>query len=130
MGRNVAPPQPPSSLIVSCRLPPLNTESGHFSEAASHLESLLRQVPDSFEVHELLGLVYSAQSQERAAKEHFERAVQLKPDSGVARTNLATNLVRLGMYSPAEEQFAQAVKLEPRSYDANHNLGRVLHSVR
>ena len=98
-------------------------ESGHFSEAASHLESLLRQVPDSFEVHELLGLVYSAQSQERAAKEHFERAVQLKPDSGVARTNLATNLVRLGMYSPAEEQFKQAVKLEPQSFDVNHNLG-------
>ena len=98
-------------------------ESGHFSEAASHLESLLRQVPDSFEVHELLGLVYSAQSQERAAKEHFERAVQLKPDSGVARTNLATNLVRLGMYGPAEEQFKQAVKLEPQSFDANHNLG-------
>ena len=49
--------------------------------------------------------------------------MQLKPDSGVARTNLATNLVRLGMYGPAEEQFKQAVKLEPQSFDANHNLG-------
>jgi tetratricopeptide (TPR) repeat protein len=98
-------------------------ESGHFSEAAAHLESLLRQVPDSFEVHELLGLAYSAQSQERMANEHFRKAVQLKPDSGVARTNLATNLVRLGMYGPAEEQFTQAVKLEPQSFDANHNMG-------
>ena len=57
------------------------------------------------------------------AKEHFEKAVQLKPDSGAARTNLATNLVRLGMYGPAEEQFKQAVKLEPQGFDANHNLG-------
>jgi tetratricopeptide (TPR) repeat protein len=74
-------------------------------------------------VHELLALAYSAQSQDTKANQHFEKAVQLKPDSGAARTNLATNLARLGKYAPAEEQFAQAVKLEPRSYDANHNLG-------
>jgi tetratricopeptide (TPR) repeat protein len=98
-------------------------ESGHFAEASIHLEDLLRQVPDSFEIHELLALAYSAQSEETKANQHFEKAVQLKPDSGAARTNLATNLVRLGKYAPAEEQFAEAVKLEPRSYDANHNLG-------
>ncbi len=98
-------------------------ESGHFAEARVHLEDLLRQAPDSFEIHELLALAYSAQSEDTKANPHFEKAVQLKPDSGAARTNLATNLVRLGKYAPAEEQFAQAVKLEPRSYDANHNLG-------
>jgi len=98
-------------------------ESGHFAEASVHLEGLLRQVPDSFEIHELLALSYSAQSEDTKANQHFQKAVQLKPDSGAARTNLATNLVRLGKYAPAEEQFAQAVKLEPRSYDANHNLG-------
>ncbi len=37
-------------------------ESGRFPEAARALEALLREVPESFEVHELLGLVYSAQS--------------------------------------------------------------------
>jgi tetratricopeptide (TPR) repeat protein len=98
-------------------------ESGHFAEASVHLEDLLRQAPDSFEVHELLALAYSAQSEDTKANQHFEKAVQLKPDSGAARTNLATNLLRLGKYAPAEDQFAQAVKLEPRSYDANHNLG-------
>jgi len=34
-------------------------EAGHFPEAAAQLESPLREAPESFEVHELLGLVYS-----------------------------------------------------------------------
>ena len=56
-------------------------ESGRFPEAATALESLLREVPESFEVHELLGLVYSAQSQDAKAATHLEKAVRLKPDS-------------------------------------------------
>ena len=37
-------------------------ESGHYPEAAAQLEKLLPQAPQSFELHELLGLVYAAQS--------------------------------------------------------------------
>src|SRR6267378_5478733 len=39
-------------------------DSGRYAEAAVQLENLLRDAPESFEVHELLGLVYSAQSQD------------------------------------------------------------------
>jgi len=39
--------------------------AGQLPEAAAQLEQLLPQVPRSFEVHELLGLVYAAQSQTR-----------------------------------------------------------------
>ncbi|PYX51391.1 MAG: hypothetical protein DMG76_32340, partial [Acidobacteria bacterium] len=35
-------------------------DSGHYSEAAAKLENLVREAPESFEVQELLGLVYSA----------------------------------------------------------------------
>ena len=87
------------------------------------LERLLRQVPESFEVHELLGLVYSGQSEDAKASPHFEKAVRLKPDSAAARTNLAGNLARLGKQDLAEVQFKKAVELEPRNFDANHNLG-------
>ena len=97
--------------------------SGEFAAAAVQLESLLREAPESFEVHELLGLVYSAQSQDAKANQHFEEAVRLKPASAAARTNLATNLARLGKLEAAGEQFRKAVALEPRNFDANHNLG-------
>ena len=100
-------------------------ESGRFADAAAALEALLREVPESFEVHELLGLVYSAQSQDAKATAHLEKAVHLKPDSASARMNLAINLVQLGKLQPAEGEFKKALELEPQNYDANHNLGEL-----
>ena len=100
-------------------------ESGRLPEAATALESLLREVPESFEVQELLGLVYSAQSLDTKASAHLEKAVHLKPDSASARMNLAINLVRLGKLQPAEAEFKKALELEPKNYEANHNLGEL-----
>ena len=100
-------------------------DAGHFAEAAVQLEKLLPSVPQSFEVHELLGLVYAAQSQDAKANGHLENAVRLNPNSAEARTNLAANLSRLGKLGPAEEQFRKAAQLEPENFDANHNLGEV-----
>jgi len=100
-------------------------DAGHFADAAVQLENLLREVPGSFEVHELLGLAYAAESQDKRANEHLEKAVRLKPDSAAARTNLAANLVRLGNAERAEREFKRALKLEPHNFDANHNLGEL-----
>ncbi len=98
-------------------------DSGHYAEAGARLEVLLRQVPESYEVHELLGLAYAAQSQDTSASTHLEKAVRLNPNSAPARTNLAANLVRLGKLDRAGEQFKKAAELEPKNFDTNHNLG-------
>jgi predicted Zn-dependent protease len=98
---------------------------GKLSEAANELEHLAGEVPDSFEVHELLGMVYSGESRDDLANQQLQKAVQLKPNSAAARTNLATNLIRLGRFDAAEEQLRKSVALEPRSFDANHNLGEL-----
>jgi len=97
--------------------------SGQYTVAQQELETLVRDLPNSFDVQELLGLVYSAAGQEEKATPPFEQAVRLRPESGPARNNLATNLARLGKTSLAEKEFRKVVELEPRSYDANHNLG-------
>jgi len=76
---------------------------GKFAEAAAKLETLVREVPESFEAQELLGLVYAAQSQDAKANQHLEKAVRLKPDSAPARSNLAANLVRMGKLNPAQD---------------------------
>src|SRR5947207_1952169 len=96
---------------------------GKFAEAAVRLEGLLNAAPESFEVHELLGLVYSAQSQDVKANPHLEKAVHLKPDSVPARSNLAANLSRLGKPELALEQFRKAAEIDPQNFDTNHNLG-------
>jgi tetratricopeptide (TPR) repeat protein len=97
--------------------------AGQFADAASQLEDLLPQVPKSFEAHELLGLVYAAESQDAKSIEQLQIAVGLKPDSPAARTNLAATLVRAGKPALAGEQFRKALDLEPKEFDANHNLG-------
>ncbi|MBV9180326.1 MAG: tetratricopeptide repeat protein [Acidobacteria bacterium] len=98
-------------------------DAGHYSEAVLKLENLVQQVPESFEVQELLGLVYTAQSKDKKATEHLKKAVDLNPKSAAARTNLATNLVRLQEFARAEIEFKKALQLEPQGYDASHNLG-------
>ena len=100
-------------------------DAGHLPEAAAQLESLLREAPDSFEVHELLGMVYSEESRDAQATAHLEAAVRLQPASAAAQTNLATNLMRLGKLEDAQVHLKRAVALEPRNYDANHNLGEL-----
>ena len=100
-------------------------ESGHLLEAATALEVLVREVPESFEVQELLGLVYSAQSQDAKATAHLEKAVRLRPGSASARMNFAINLTQLGKLQSAEAEFKRALEFEPKNYDANHNLGEL-----
>jgi tetratricopeptide (TPR) repeat protein len=98
-------------------------ESGHYPEATTQLEALLPHAPDSFEIHELLGLVYSAQSMDAKANPHLQKAARLKPSDPAAHTNLAASYMRLGKSALAEIEFKKAADLEPSSYDANHNLG-------
>jgi tetratricopeptide (TPR) repeat protein len=100
-----------------------NYDAGHYTEAAEQLEGLLPYAPKSYELHELLGLVYASLSQNEKAEDHLKIAVQLKPDSAAARTNLGTSLLHSGKSALAGEQFQKALQLEPKSYDANHNLG-------
>src|SRR5208337_3477039 len=66
--------------------------SGQYAAAQQELESLAKVLPKSFEVQELLGQVYSSEGQEEKATAPFEQAVRLRPESGPARNNLATNL--------------------------------------
>lgn len=100
-------------------------EAGRYDGAAAKLETLLRAAPQSFDVQELAGLVYAAQSLDAKANVHLQKAVELKPNSAAARTNLASNLVRLGNPELAETQLKKAVALEPQNFDANHDLGEL-----
>jgi tetratricopeptide (TPR) repeat protein len=99
-------------------------DGGRYAAAAEKLERLLPFAQKSFEIHELLGLVYASLSEETKAEVHLKTAVQLKPDSAVARTNLGTSLLHSGKTALAGEQFLKARQLEPNSFDANRNLGQ------
>jgi Tfp pilus assembly protein PilF len=104
-----------------CALAHFNSKQ--YAAAQQELEALVTAQPNNFDVQELLGLVYSAEGQEEMATAPFEHAVRLRPESGPARNNLATNLARLGKTSLAEKEFKKVIELEPTSFEANRNLG-------
>ena len=94
-----------------------------YAAAQRELESLVKSAPDSFEVNELLGLVYVAQDKKQQANHFLAKAVQLRPNVAETRTALATNLLAIDRTNEAEVQFKKVVQMEPQGYDANHNLG-------
>jgi tetratricopeptide (TPR) repeat protein len=98
-------------------------EAGRYAQAASRLEPLLPFAPKSFEIHELLGMVYASVPDGEKAIKQLTIAAEINPGSGEARTNLGATLLRFGKTELAGEQFKKALALEPASYDANHNLG-------
>jgi tetratricopeptide (TPR) repeat protein len=98
-------------------------QSSQFETAARQLEHLARRMPPSFQVEELLGLVYSAQKRDLQANRAFAKAVRLKPNSAAARANLAVNFARLGRTSQAEAEFKRAIEAGPGDYEANHDFG-------
>src|SRR5207248_11013077 len=46
-------------------------QSGRLDRAAAALEPLARELPRNFDIHELLGMVYSAQGRKQDANEHL-----------------------------------------------------------
>lgn len=98
-------------------------DAGRFAAAADQLEKVLPYATRSFEVHELLGMVYASMSDNARALDHLKLAVQIKPDSAAGRTNLGAVLMQSGKSALAGEQFRKALQLEPQSFDANHDLG-------
>ncbi len=94
-----------------------------YATAQHELELLVKSSANSFEVNELLGLVYVAQGMQEQATPFLTKAVRLKPKVTEARTALATNLLALQRVDEAGVQFKKAVEFNPSSYDANHNLG-------
>ncbi len=100
-------------------------DSGNFSDATIQLERLSSRAPGNFEIRELLGLSYAARSQNEKAVEQLRIAIQLKPDSTAARTNLAIGLIHLGKAGEAEAECRKALQINPYDYDANQTLAEL-----
>lgn len=101
-------------------------DAGRYARAADELERVLPYATRSYEVHELLGMVYASLPDGAKAEAELKLAVQLNPNSAAARTNFGTILLHSGKTALAGEQFRKAQQLEPKDYDTNHNFAEFL----
>ena len=100
-------------------------ESGRVIAGSGYLGAI---VPDSAEVHSLLGAALAAKGRLEDAIAEFREAVQLSPDHGETRYRLATILLESGKYEEAADEFRAALRLMPNSAEAYNNFGVALAS--
>jgi predicted O-linked N-acetylglucosamine transferase (SPINDLY family) len=62
----------------------------------------------------------------RPALDLVRRAVDLRPDGAIYRSNLGQVLERLGRFDEAEGAYRTAISLDPACVEAMNNLGRLL----
>ena len=101
-----------------------NYDAGKYAEAAAQLEEILPHGANTFEVQELLGLVYASQSQEAKAVEHLKIAVRLNRSLPRPAQILPLHCCVRGKQDSPGSSLRKAVELDPKSFDTNRNLGQ------
>jgi Flp pilus assembly protein TadD len=93
-------------------------------------------VPDSAEVHNLLGVAEMRADRVDEAVRQFEQALKQEPTSANARANLGqiryeqgADFLESRRYVDAEARLREAVDLMPDSAEAHNNLGVALASM-
>lgn len=79
--------------------------------------------------HDAVATLFLDEGRVIEAIRHFERSLDLNPDSAPTRYNLGTALSAIGRLEEAIEQFRAVLRDDPGFADAQINLGAALHSL-
>ena len=100
-------------------------QQGRVEEALGKLQKALIAMPDHFEAHSTIALVYEQLEEHEKAEMHYQRALELSPKDGAIQNNYAVFLCQSGRPAEAEAYFLSAIK--SRNYrtpaQALENLG-------
>lgn len=96
-------------------------QNGQFSRAHVLLEDLLRQVPNNFQINELMGLVCEAQHQYAEAEKVFKKAADIAPRNYAANHNLGEFYIHQGKIAAAIPCLRKAQGIRT-SYDNGYDL--------
>lgn len=99
--------------------------TGNNPEAITAFEALLKKKENASdaEVMNLRGLAYQNTGDVKQSRKMFEKAVKLKPESPIYRSNLAYTYLLTRQLSKSLEQAKKALELDPKSVNAYFVLG-------
>jgi tetratricopeptide (TPR) repeat protein len=83
----------------------------------------LRRNPDSWMMHQNLGVLLVQANRMEEAIPHFLRELELRPNEAEAENNLGAALAKLGREAEALRHFERAVQLKPTYAEAWLNVG-------
>ncbi|MGA3269229.1 MAG: tetratricopeptide repeat protein [Verrucomicrobiota bacterium] len=89
----------------------------------------LARNPECWMAHNNLGIILAGQGQWAEAMQHYERALQLGPDTAEVRCNLGGALAGQGKLADAIQQYQRALQLDPGYAEANNDWGDALAAL-
>jgi tetratricopeptide (TPR) repeat protein len=98
----------------------------HWRDSESVYEYMLGFSPDVVVLHNNLGNVLKNLGKVDRAVEHFDKSLELKPNSPEVHNNLGTLLDKLGRFDEAVEHYERALELRPNFSQAHYNLATLL----
>lgn len=114
----------PGNLGAQLKLGQLTAMKGDYDSALSQLTQLAKAHPDSSEAETDLGIVLY-QKKDPSARDHFARALQLKPDAVNAAFNLAIIEEESGNPDAARKLYQQVLQYHPDDVEAAQALKRL-----
>ena len=114
----------PSQLEMQSLLNKLN--AGKLAEAEIAAKQLIAKYPNTFLLHQVLGVAQDGQSKFTEAVASYTKALSLQPNTPDLHFNLGIALTNLGRLDEAVASYRQAIALQPRFFEAHGNLGTVL----
>ncbi|MGH7959698.1 MAG: tetratricopeptide repeat protein, partial [Opitutaceae bacterium] len=88
------------------------------------------KLPTNPRAHGSLGLALSDRGRARDALPHFQKALELEPDSVATEQNIGNVYYRLGDMAAAAAHYRRTVTLDPRFASGYNNLGAALWELR
>jgi tetratricopeptide (TPR) repeat protein len=106
-------------------------QSRQYVDAETLYQTTIDRNPSCWLAHNNLGFLKlgGSMAEVKEGMEHFQKALELKPDYAGARMNLGTALRTMGRYAEAIAQYNEALRLEPNMPEAHTNLGATLKAV-
>jgi tetratricopeptide (TPR) repeat protein len=96
---------------------------GKFVSAVREYKELLLLNPNSYAVHNDLGILYMTQRHYKAACQEFSNAARLNPHSTAVQRNLGICLLESGHIAKSAEVLRNASRLAPNSLQIRYLLG-------
>ena len=95
---------------------------GKFDDVLSRSSQLIKEYPQTFVLHNIMGAISFEKGQEEVAIEHFVKSLNYYHHPH-AYNNLGATLLDIGEYEEAKSHLKKAIELQPDYAEAYNNLG-------
>ena len=98
---------------------------GKFDDVLLRSSQLIKEYPQTFVLHNIMGAISFEKDQKEVAIEHFRKVIELRPNHPYAYNNLGASLIDISEYKEAKSNLKKAIDLQPDYAEAYNNLGNV-----